>query len=62
MGEIADALKPRPGDPSCSRCGRALLFSARKKGNGLCGRCDRLSRGTGTVWDLVRDERLAGRN
>lgn len=28
------------GLPKC-RCGRPLLFSARQRGNGLCGPCDR---------------------
>lgn len=59
---MIDPTKAREGEPACDRCGRYLMFSARQRGNGLCGPCDRLSKGKGTPADLIRDERFASPN
>lgn len=33
--------KNEPGEPVCTKCGSGLMFSARVRGNGLCGPCNR---------------------
>lgn len=32
---------PRMGEPTCRSCGGRLMFSARERGDGLCGPCSR---------------------
>jgi hypothetical protein len=47
MVEVAGGASPvvhvvhKIGDPVCSHCGRFLMFSARKRGDGRCGPCSR---------------------
>lgn len=39
---VVDVTTPPPSDrTTCSSCGAWLLFSARQRGNGMCGPCTR---------------------
>ncbi len=42
---------------ACSRCGDRLFFSARQRGSGLCGPCQRIADGSPTASDREHDER-----
>lgn len=37
----------------CTRCSAELLFSARSRGDGLCGPCSRAAAGESTVMDRL---------
>lgn len=46
---------PPPEVRDCLRCGAGLLFSARQRGDGLCGPCHRKATGTQTLADRCRE-------
>lgn len=44
---------PHPHDQKCSRCRTRLVFSARQRGDGLCGPCSREASGQPSATDRI---------